>query len=756
LEDNQFIALLKDVASKKRFYLIPDEDLPKILKKAKLIETASDKQDIDFLNVINSLSEELDKRGLSQEIIPSQKISNLGKDSSTKTDLQNGSDKPFYYNSLDGMRALSVIAILIFHANSIWLKGGFLGVEVFFVISGFIITTLLLKEYQNKSIIDIKAFYKRRVRRLLPDMVFIIFSVLCFIVIVYPEEIKKTIEDILPSILYVLNWLYIYQDRSYFEITGRPRLLEHLWSLSVEFQYYLLWPIICLLLFRIKKSKAVLILILGAVISTWLMTCLYSPGENPIRVYFGTDTRASSLLIGSALALIMPEKKENVKLLLRYFLDLISVIAFLGIVLCFIFLDQTRPILYMGGFLFVSFLSAICIGISIQRDRGIIAKLLASKIMREIGVRAYNIYICHWPVFCLTQPFTDVPFDGLPLFLLRLVITGVLSEFSYRFIDIPVRNGLMGRIYVGLTDSTKKLTTKIVYATSIAVVTAIAIIMVQTIYEIASAGSSDIMPTEKTALVDFTDSKDESNGIKNAPVMAISSIVDQSLSERIEDNQNGKDSNQTHNPQLVVNKENIKPEMKGDVGSEKNIPFNYKTSPFKIELSPPPIYIARLSPKEEKKRKYFAIGDSVMLGAATTLYYKIGDINIDSKVGRHFAEAKKILLENMRKGILGDTLIIHIGNNGPINEEQLYGLMSSLKDVPKVYLVNLKVPRPYEKANNVLLEKVSMKFNNVILIDWHSESINITRYFARDGIHLTGSGICCYSNLLFNSIIKKT
>ncbi len=666
-----------------------------------------------------------------------------------------GYESRHYYASLDGMRAVSILAVLLFHSSSSWLEGGFLGVEVFFVISGFIITTLLLEEYNASSRLNFGSFYKRRLRRLLPDMLITIFITMSAVIAVFPQEIKKSFEDIIPSLTYTLNWFYIYNERSYFEAIGRPRLFEHLWSLSVEFQYYLVWPLICLFLFRIRRRTAILMTLSVALVSTCLMAFLFNPDIDTSRIYFGTDTRASGLLIGSALALAFPKLKESGFNLNKFITGSVSILALVGIVICFIKFEQDSDLLYRGGFALVAVLSAVCIGISIMNEHSVTARLLGSKIMSEIGLRAYNIYIWHWPIFNLTQPYVDIQLEGWQLFIFRICLTGSLSEITYRFIDIPIRNGALGRFYKTFSGRGIKLPVKVAFAVTVFAVIGYMTFFVQSRWNVASDDAYSSIISQQIELVEMSEAV---VGKKDGNVVS-SVSVNTPPSEK-------KDTKETV-PEIPDKMKISNEEIKKDYTSvnktkeqSENIITKVKAKskpspkkPFKFDMNESKGYISRIYPADEKKRHYFAVGDSVMLGAASRMYKALGDdINIDAKVGRQLSAAKSLLVEKKDKGILGDIIIMHLGNNGLIGKKEFRALMDVLKDKEKIFLITLKVPRPYETANNSILEEVSRDYPNVKLIDWRANSLKAKKIFAKDGLHLTNDGIKLYTQLLVSAV----
>src|SRR5919199_3682700 len=214
-----------------------------------------------------------------------------------------------YLPGLDGLRALAVTAVLLYHADLKWIPGGFLGVEIFFVISGYLITALLLSEWRQKGTISLKNFWLRRARRLLPALYVLLVVTLAFAVVFLPGEVAGLRGDVLAAVGYVTNWYLIFGQESYFESVGRPSMLQHLWSLAVEEQFYLIWPVVLAVglgvgATRLRRRRVLTVALLGAAASALAMALLYTPGVDPSRVYYGTNTRATGLLFGAALAFL--------------------------------------------------------------------------------------------------------------------------------------------------------------------------------------------------------------------------------------------------------------------------------------------------------------------------------------------------------------------------------------------------------------------------------------------------------------------
>ncbi len=358
-----------------------------------------------------------------------------------------------YLPALDGLRALAVIAVLFYHAGLRWIPGGFLGVEIFFTISGYLIASLLLSEWRETGRIALKQFWLRRARRLLPALFAIIIGALAFSVVFLPEEVASLRGDAAAAFGYSTNWYLIFSHKSYFETVGRPSMLQHLWSLAVEEQFYVIWPLMFVLAMRRWRERQVLLGVIAvALASAILMGVLYQPDVDPSRVYYGTDTRAAGILIGVVLAFIWaPGRSEGRGA--RLPLDVIGFAALGALLLFCLKITEFDPFLYRGGFSLVALSTAILVAASVHRKSRILQAVLGFSVLRWVGLRSYGIYLWHWPVFMLTRPHLDTPLDGLPLLALRFGLTLILAELSFRLVETPVRSGAIERSWQTLQHS---------------------------------------------------------------------------------------------------------------------------------------------------------------------------------------------------------------------------------------------------------------------------------------------------------------
>lgn len=351
-----------------------------------------------------------------------------------------------YLPGLDGLRAIAVIAVLLYHAD-LPPRGGFLGVDSFFVLSGFLITALLLAEWRQHGEISLTRFWLRRARRLLPALLFLLAGTLLYTAVALPWKMAAMRGDALAALAYVMNWHLLSTGQSYFDATVRPSLLQHLWSLAVEEQFYLLWPPVFTVALRFFRRAGLIVLALaGSTASLALMALLYQPGADPSRVYYGTDTHAAGLLLGAALALIQtPGRTTATTRTSGVVLDMTGLMGLAGLIAGYSAIVEQHRWLYPWGFALVALCSALVIVAATHPRAYLVPRLLGWQPLRWIGLRSYGLYLWHWPVFQLTRPYLDVPLDGWQLLGLRLMVVAAIVEVSYRLVELPVRHGALDR-----------------------------------------------------------------------------------------------------------------------------------------------------------------------------------------------------------------------------------------------------------------------------------------------------------------------
>ena len=355
-----------------------------------------------------------------------------------------------YLPGLDGLRALSVTAVLLYHADLPWIPGGFLGVEVFFVISGYLITLLLTEEFGRSSRVSLGNFWLRRARRLLPALYLLLAVVSVVVLLFFRGEAANLAAQVWSALAYVTNWYFIFSEQSYFALVERPPVFQHLWSLAIEEQFYLVWPLALLGLLKVlghNRRAMAAVIFGGAALSTIWMSILFQPAVDPSRAYYGTDTRASGLLLGAALALLWRPNaswaSDDVRK--RNVLEGVGVAGVAVLVICFLQMEEFNSFLYRGGFFVIGIASLVVIMSAVHPATVLGRLLLSNPVLVWIGVRSYSLYLWHWPIFVFTRPELDQPLGLYPTLALRLALTVVAAELSYRYVEVPIRNGAFQR-----------------------------------------------------------------------------------------------------------------------------------------------------------------------------------------------------------------------------------------------------------------------------------------------------------------------
>jgi len=369
-----------------------------------------------------------------------------------------------YIPAIDGLRAVAVVAVMLYHLGFSWIPGGFLGVDLFFVISGYVITRLLLDSIARSGGLDLRAFYKARIRRLFPPLVFMIFVTIIYIGIWAPETMRRFVSDSPFALSGSMNWWLVFRHTDYFDSIARPPLLQHTWSLGVEAQFYLVWPLILLLVLRqFGKSKipgAALLIAAISGISLFIVSLTVDAASvaQVSHVYFGTDTHSIGLFLGAALAVswVPQNLEEQVDKRAQDFIDGIGVFGFVGLIGTFLFVNESDPTLYKLAFPLAG-LFGCAILTSIVHPASRFAPILSSKAALWIGERSYAIYLWHWVVFQVTRPTVDLEGSAWALYTLRILIVFALADISLRLVELPIRSGLVEYWFKGMKYRTKNV-----------------------------------------------------------------------------------------------------------------------------------------------------------------------------------------------------------------------------------------------------------------------------------------------------------
>lgn len=605
-----------------------------------------------------------------------------------------------HLGGLDGIRAIAVAGVVVYHLGAPWMRGGFLGVDVFFVLSGFLITTLVLDEVERTGGFSFRRFYARRARRLLPALALLLVA-MAGVAVAMPSEAAELRGDIAAAATYVSNWWQVFADRSYFEMVSRPPLLQHLWSLAIEEQFYLVFPLVAVLALRAGRARVGQVAGILALLSTVAMAVLAirtsSPVPNdPSRVYFGTDTHSMGLLVGAAMAAAwtpwrtwdragswVRERGRAVRRFEAGVTDVLGVLALVGVVAAFVWVDEFSDTLYRGGFLAFSLLAAVLVG-AVADPAGLLGRALGRQPWRWLGERSYGIYLWHWPVFMLSRPGVDLDLSPWLATILRLGVVLGIAELSYRFVELPVRRGAVGRAVARVRrpheDRARTVLRVVAAAVGLAVVGGVATAALAQVPRVG-AWEPEQLPT----------------------------VTSQEPS-----------STPTRTPEPT-------------------------TTPTSA-----PVETAVAAPPPEVVGSVSSIGDSVMLGAAADLTAR--GVTVDAVESRQFGAMLELVRAGVAAGTLGHTVIVHGGTNGPIDEAALRELLELTRD-RRVYLVNVHVPRTWADYNNELLARVTPEYPHAHLLDWNTLGTANRAWFYSDDIHLqAGGGREGYADWLVRSV----
>ena len=610
---------------------------------------------------------------------------------------------------LDGVRAIAVIGVLLFHADDTWLSGGFLGVDVFFTLSGYLITSLLLAELAVSGGVNFKRFYIRRARRLLPALLATLAVTAVLALIFAQDAAERVRQDAIAAFFYVTNWWYIFRGTSYFDETGRPPLLQHLWSLAVEEQFYFIWPLLMYGLWRLWKVRGVRWgAILGALVSTVVMAAVAVSQDIPqttdtSRIYFGSDTHCMTLLVGAALATVWIPGNVSRALTARgrqvvSSAGLASLIALLAILF---FVTPDSAFLYRGGFLILGIVCACVIAAAAINDTWF-SDAMGRQPLKYIGERSYGLYLWHWPIFMILRPGIDVDATGWPVQLARFLLTFAVAEISYRFLEMPIRRGVIGRTWQQWREQGSAT---LIIRGATASIAAIAVVLTLGV----GLGRASVPTFEET-------------------LGGLSGVGDESLVPL----PSGSTPTRTASPS----------------------PSGHSSASAHSSSSPSPSVSSAGKPRDRTSLPMTLVGDSVLLGTADAVKKAFPHAVVDARVSRQSETVFNRIRARLDAGRLGQVVVIHTGTNGTVDADHLITILKLLKDRTRVVLVTIYANRRWVDQSNAAILKAASKFphGNVRVADWASIAQGHRNWFYQDGIHPKQTGIPHYIAMLRDAI----
>ena len=673
---------------------------------------------------------------------------------------------PRHLPGLDGLRAVAVVGVLLYHAGVNWIPGGFLGVDLFFVISGFLITSLLLAEAGHLGRISLRRFYVRRARRLLPALAVMLAVVGGFMAIFFRADLGQARGDVVAAAGYFSNWWYLVHHRSYFVAAGRPSPFQHLWSLAVEEQFYLVWPLVLvgLLRFRARLRWIAAVAVVGALGSAFWMRTLAVRGNVPFdtdssRLYYGTDTHASALLLGAATAALMvaiASRRTVIPAIARHAIDIVGLAGLLALGWSMHAVGYYMPALYRGGFLVFAAVAAMVVAIA-SAPGGWLGRALDVPPMRWIGARSYGLYLWHWPVFVYTRPGLDWPLHGAAALGVRLAIVVALTELSYRFVEVPLRRRGVVAVARGVRshlarNSSRRSSWRVVAPVLGAVLSVVGVIAATTFVSarvsqvshsksaaravaagaagVVAPGGGVVSPTAAppagtagTAGASSPVAASSTAASQAAALSAASSSANQAPTSTADQGA----SNPSTGAVQVVAHPTARP-------THVAVPKGYPTLPPPIPNSAPPALTA--------------VGDSVMLDAATALKAACPGTEVYAVVGWQAKSVFGELNALAAAGHLGAQVVIETGTNGIVSPKELDAELTMLADRQRVIVINDHMDRPWEPPNNAMFPAVVKAHPNAVLVNWDAAANTHPDWLSTDGVHLKTAGRGPYALLI--------
>ena len=680
-----------------------------------------------------------------------------------------------YLPGIDGLRALAVVAVMVYHADDAWLPGGFLGVEVFFVISGYLITLLLIGEHERTGRVRLRQFWYRRARRLLPALLTTLVLLTAYTAVFRHDALGQLRGDVIAGLAYVSNWYQIWVGQGH-TASGDFAPLRHLWSLAVEEQFYLVWPVAMIWLLRLGARRIHNVswaLVVAAVAIAGVVAALYRPGQiatceitpdaywqiggrciaRTELLYLSTPTRAGGLLLGAALAMVWrpmalmrgPMRRRG------RMLDVVGVAGFvaLGALMWYLHVltpEGADPWLFRGGFLATG-VATVAVIAAVTHQGSLAGPALGNVVLVWIGTRSYGLYLYHWPIF---QGIRRVAGNALTVaeFAVAMAATVAVAEVSYRAIETPIRRGTFRRwwrrVQMRGTDGARRI-----------IAGAAAMVVAVTVFAAASVATAPAAPNE------IAGAQEAGRAFAGDPFATTTTARGTRTSGAARPRTTAPTTTRPARSSRVT--VTVTPEA---TSTATVPPLDPSTSAAPTTVAPTtaaPTTVAPASapaPEPEPPAdpcattpiERYALGDSVMLGAAGNL--AAAGFCVDAVVSRAFINGLDQVIQLRADGRLGSTVVVNLGTNGSIGPSDLDRMMAELAGVPRVIVVTTKADRGWVPPNNEMLRALPVQYPNVVVVDWADAAGMCPGHcFYDDGIHLRADGRTYFAQLINAALV---
>ncbi|MGX4763523.1 acyltransferase family protein [Holzapfeliella sp. JNUCC 72] len=639
-------------------------------------------------------------------------------------------EKKRYLTGIDGLRALAVIGVILYHINPNQFIGGYLGVLVFFVLSGYFITSHLIKNMESNTF-SFRDFYIKRVKRIYPQLVSVLALTSTYILLFQRNLLAQLYQIVVTNLVGVYNLWQIFNGQSYFErFAQNESPFIHLWTLSIEWQYYIIWPLVLVACYYFSKKKRypIIVAIVLTIVSIGLMAGLYRPGIDTSRIYYGTDTRLFALMMGSLLGMIWPREKltQNVQKLTSTVLNSVGGVSFLIILMMSLLpiMNPQQGFTYLGGMAIFSLFTTLLVAV-IVHPAAMFNRLLTNPVFSYLGTRSYGIYLYQFPIMIFFENrFRNIADHPILYPVIEVMLILAVSEISYQLIEKQAHKLTIKGLIIQV-KSFKSLGVKL---------------------QVKWGLSAVILGLFIGAVV-------------TSPFVKAADAKDSQLAKTIASNG---EKNQSENKELIAQAQS-RQKQAAEAEAKKVSPFqavidqakqNEKNGPVNVDyqnygLTQSQLQLMQFLPIS-------GIGDSVMAGSSNILKTLFPQMIVDATISRQMIQSFDIVAQYQQEKALNNIVLIGLGTNGPFSSDNLNQLISQIGAGHTIFWINTHVPsRQWQNSVNQVVQQAATEHQNFKVIDWYNYSKGHDDWFYEDQIHPNPEGAKYYATYIAKTILES-